>query len=143
MRMPMSKMLGFMETIKFKEFEIQVDVEETRDFYKHQNSIMEDCGCSDCKYFHDTFSKLPFSVYEFLIKSGVNLQKNLNDEPTGVHCAVENDRLIFSVQENIFIGKLPQKELEFDYDESNFNFKVYFYHLNESEIKVQIDIAAN
>ncbi|MFD2178564.1 hypothetical protein [Veronia pacifica] len=132
-----------METIRFKEFGILVDSERTREFYKHQNNILEDCSCSDCDYFYNTFSKLPFSVYKFLSLSGVDLQKNLASEPTGVQCAVENNNLIFCDQDCLFFGKLPKEELEFTYIESNLNFKVYFYHISDYEIKVQINLSTN
>ena len=101
----------------------KVDEIETKNFYLTQNLIQEDCSCEDCKFYQEKFIKLSLDIYLKLNDCGVDLRKNINDEPTGVWVIREKEILIHCEPAYRLFGNF--KDLKEDiYETINDNYKV-------------------
>lgn len=69
---------------------VRVDINKTKEFYTKQNEIIEDCNCEDCSFYYKDFINREYRFLKHLTSCGIDLKKNLNNEPTGVSC-IRND----------------------------------------------------
>lgn len=59
----------------FGTFEIDADVQKTRQFYAAAQTVTETCGCAGCRNFEQAAASLPAPVRSFLAALGVDLRK--------------------------------------------------------------------
>lgn len=104
---------------------IEVDVQETIYFYNTQKYTLEDCQCSDCAYFVNTFIHKPFEIFKILKTMGVDLRKNI-DKDEGVWCIMYGDKVIHIDHLFYLIGHF-----------SDGNVKEVIYHKNEENFKIE------
>lgn len=74
------------QTFKINNEELQVDTVKTKEFYQTQNKIIDNCTCDDCNFYATNFIKEKLEIFSILQLMGVDLEKNLITEPTGVWC---------------------------------------------------------
>ena len=129
---------------KLDDIELISYVEATREFYRTQSRIIDDCECEDCKFYYHIFSRKNLELYNYLSNLGVDIRKNLDSEPTGVWCCRdENEDLIFCEHNYQVIGELrANTENEFIYikNELGYVVKAYFEQLEQNIISVQLSI---
>ena len=52
---------------EFGNFRLDIDVESTKAFYsKHEKTVIEDCGCVNCRNYYEAISKVSDKVKNFL-----------------------------------------------------------------------------
>lgn len=62
---------------EFGKFKIDVDVEATREYYaKHGRTVLEDCGCINCRNFYTVMSNPTEKVKAFFDSLGVDPLKS-------------------------------------------------------------------
>ncbi|MBR6825026.1 MAG: hypothetical protein IKM59_00610, partial [Oscillospiraceae bacterium] len=61
----------------FGNFRLDIDVESTKAFYsKHGKTVLEDCGCANCRNYYEAISKASDKVKDFFISLGIDPQKS-------------------------------------------------------------------
>ena len=61
----------------FGNFRLDIDVESTKAFYsKHGKTVLEDCGCVNCRNYYEAISKVSDKVKNFFISLGIDPQKS-------------------------------------------------------------------
>ena len=61
--------------IQFGCFKADVDVEKTRQFYRHAPIVSETCSCDGCRNFEKAVQFLPAQVKDFFDSLGVDMRK--------------------------------------------------------------------
>ena len=128
------------ETIKIGENRIAYDNKKTSDAYSKEANIIENCPCEDCHYFVTVITQLELEIFQILKNTGVNLEKNLDSEPTGVWCIRDdNDEFVFFQQAYLIKGRILENN-SFQYGKEELGFKITAEFLNENEDDVIIDL---
>jgi len=121
---------------------LKVDKDSTERFYLTQDKITDNCGCSDCSFYTDTFTKQPFEIFKTLKDMGVDLEKNLSSEPTGVWCVRdENGQLIYGFQVyQVFasIDNLNKQEINYVKLESRYKVDAKFKESNSERVDIEL-----
>ena len=61
---------------EFGSFQVNIDVESTKAFYdEHGKSVLEDCGCVNCRNYYEAVAKASDKVSEFFRSIGIDPQK--------------------------------------------------------------------
>ena len=61
----------------FGNFRLDIDVESTKAFYsKHEKTVIEDCGCVNCRNYYEAISKVSDKVKNFFNSLGIDPQKS-------------------------------------------------------------------
>ena len=61
----------------FGRFQLDIDVEATKTFYcKHGKTVLEDCGCVNCRNYYEAISKVSDKVKNFFASLGIDPQKS-------------------------------------------------------------------
>ena len=61
----------------FGNFRLDIDVESTKAFYsKHGKTVLEDCGCVNCRNYYEAISKTSNKVKSFFASLGIDPQKS-------------------------------------------------------------------
>lgn len=63
---------------QFGEYKIDVDVENTRQFYDRAKTVSEGCQCDGCLNFERAVDKLPQNIRDFFSALGVDMKKSAN-----------------------------------------------------------------
>ena len=67
----------------FGKFRLDIDVESTKEFYnKHGKTVLEDCGCINCRNYYEAITKASDKVKSFFASLGVDPQKS----PEATYC---------------------------------------------------------
>lgn len=105
---------------------IRYDAERTSDSYLKEMNIMEDCPCGDCFYFATTVTKMDFEIFRILKEAGVDLQKNLGSEPTGIWCIREDNGELMAFQQVYLIKGTTANpdENSFLYEKQELGFSI-------------------
>jgi hypothetical protein len=128
------------EIIEIGENRIAYDNKKTSDAYLKEISIIENCPCDDCYYFANVITKLELEIFQILKNSGVNLEKNLGSEPTGVWCIRnENDKFEFFQQAYLIKGRILENNY-FQYRKEELGLKITAEFQNENTNDVVIDL---
>lgn len=62
---------------EFGNFCVDVDVERTKEFYnKFGKTVIEDCGCINCRNYHEAILRVPYKVNDFFNCLGIDPQKS-------------------------------------------------------------------
>ncbi|MEY5048584.1 MAG: hypothetical protein RLZZ175_1943 [Bacteroidota bacterium] len=120
------------------------DTEMTKKFYLSQEKTKDGCQCLECKYYVDFFTKQPFEIFLLLQKMGVDLEKNLESEPTGVWCVRDdNGKLLHCDQAYQIFGNInseEKSEIKYSKIENNYKIDAYFKQINVDNLHVSLDI---
>ncbi|MCB0401360.1 MAG: hypothetical protein KDD41_04705 [Flavobacteriales bacterium] len=83
-----------METIRFQigQCRINVNIGKTKDFYKSQPKISENCTCKDCSYFENIVTKKNIRLMKILSQMGVDLTRQPNINLNGVCSTGETEK---------------------------------------------------
>ncbi len=128
------------EIIKIVENRIVYDNNRTSNAYLKEINIIENCPCDDCYYFATIITKLELEIFQVLKNVGVNLEKNLDSEPTGVWCIRDdNNEFVFFQQVYLIKGRILGNN-SFRYEKEELGFKITAKFLNEKEDDVFIDL---
>lgn len=61
----------------FGNFRLDIDVESTKAFYtQHGKTVLEDCGCVNCRNYYEAVSKASDKVKNFFSSIGIDPQKS-------------------------------------------------------------------
>ena len=60
---------------QFGQFEIDVDVNRTREFYKKMENVSKGCNCTGCRNFEKAVDFLPGNVIGFFDTLGIDMKK--------------------------------------------------------------------
>ena len=61
----------------FGNFRVDIDVESTKAFYsKYGKTVLEDCGCINCRNYYEAIPKAPDKVKNFFNSIGIDPQKS-------------------------------------------------------------------
>ena len=76
----------------FGRFRVDVDVEATKAFY-HQfgKTVLEDCGCVNCRNYYEAISKAPDQVKRFFTDLGIDPQKS----PEATHWVTDENGIAY------------------------------------------------
>ncbi|MET0243390.1 MAG: hypothetical protein ABW174_07975 [Flavitalea sp.] len=122
---------------------IYVDINKTKTFYLPQMSIAENCSCESCIYFSEIFSQLSLPIFIVLKDMGVDLKKNVENEPTGVFTVLDdtNDG-VFYVEQMFYvygyIGPHLIEDLEHTRVEDGYSVRTSLDTISEMENVVRI-----
>jgi hypothetical protein len=123
---------------------ILVDTEMTQKFYLTQNKTVDGCKCTDCLFYVNVFTKQNFEIFKLLKKMGVDLEKNLSSEPTGVWCVRDdNGDLIHCDQAYQVIANISpndRNEIRYTREEKNHKVEVRFIQLKVDNLFVSLSI---
>ena len=62
---------------EFGKFKVDVDIEATKAFYdRHAKTVLEDCGCINCRNYYEAISKTSDQVQNFFRTLGIDPQKS-------------------------------------------------------------------
>jgi hypothetical protein len=130
------------EDFKINGTTLKVDKVSTEKFYLTQNKITDNCGCSDCLFYADNFTKQPFEIFKTLKDMGVDLEKNLSSEPTGVWCVRDdNGQLIYCFQVyQVFASLDTLDKTEISYEKHESGYKVDAKFIQSSADRVDIEL---
>ena len=128
------------EIIKIGENKIAYNNKKTSEAYSQEINIIEDCSCEDCHYFANVITKLELEIFQILKNAGVNLEKNLNSEPTGVWCIRDDDNeFVFFQQAYLIKGSILENK-SFRYEKEELGLKITAEFLNENANDIIIDL---
>lgn len=116
-----------------------VDIDATTKFYSSQNHISEDCPCDDCNHYLNYFIKRPFEILTILSKMGIDLEKNLNSEPTGVWCHVGEDNQLGHCSQTFEVIGSINSSFTYQYREFGYDIKVVFEKIDEGKIFIGLN----
>jgi hypothetical protein len=121
---------------------IKTDKAATEKFYLSQKKITDDCQCADCKFYAETVTNYPFEIFEILRDLGVDVEKNLDSEPTGAWCVRDdNGKLLHCDQAYKFSGDLGDKgDFEYLKVEGDFRIRAEFRQIASDSVYVALDI---
>ena len=121
---------------------LDVDTAKTMEFYKSQNKIVDDCTCDDCNFYATIFIKEKLEIFSLLQSMGVDLEKNLISEPTGVWCIRDdNGNLLHCQQIFQVVGQLSIKnssKLRFENTEFGFGVATTFAQADGDKIDIEV-----
>lgn len=121
-----------------------VDCDKTREFYLTQEKIIDDCQCENCKIYAEYFTKEPLEIFSMLSSMGVDLQKNLNSEPTGVWCIRDEDYTFrHCVQVYQVVGHFSSgnnAELKYEKEEGSYKITAFFTGVGDETIDIDLMI---
>jgi hypothetical protein len=124
-----------------QDLSLSIDSDKTKLFYLTQNRIIDSCQCVDCQFFSEIFIKEPLEIFSFLSSIGVDLQKNLESEPTGVWCVRdENSNFIHCDQVYQAVGHLSKSEVRYENEENGYKIKAHFVQTNNNSIEIELRI---
>lgn len=109
----------------------KVDKLKTEKFYLSQNLIIDDCSCNDCNFYQNEFINSSFDILKKIKDCGVDLRKNINDEPTGVWVIRKKGKLINCQVAYRLYGDF--KELKEEFYEIIDNYFKVIIHLNKNQ----------
>lgn len=119
-----------------------VDIDKTKEFYLTQEKIIDNCTCDDCRFYATEFIKEKLEIFEVISETGVDLEKNLKSEPTGVWCVRDEDgSLLFCQQVYQVTGKiLPEGTSRLNYEKTEKGYKITVLFTQPSSDKIDIDL---
>lgn len=59
----------------FGQYKVDIDVNQTRQFYKNARLISEGCSCGGCRNYERAVSELPVQMTEFFTDIGIDMRK--------------------------------------------------------------------
>lgn len=124
---------------------IEVDVQETINFYNTQKYTLEGCQCSDCAYFVNTFIHKPFEIFKIIKTMGVDLQKCI-DKDEGVWCVRDNEKVIHVDHLYYSIGHFSDENLNqviYHKIEENYGIQAVFFNSPHRANTLGIQIEMN
>jgi hypothetical protein len=128
------------DIIKIGESKVAYNKKRTSDTYSKEINIIEDCLCEDCQYYANVITKLDLEIFQILKNAGVNLEKNLNSEPTGVWCVRDdNNEFLFCQQVYLIKGRILENN-PFNYEKEELGLKITANFLNENAEDIIIDL---
>ncbi|MGV9004792.1 hypothetical protein [Flavobacterium sp.] len=128
------------ETISIEENKITYEKEKTSEAYLKEISIVVNCPCEDCHYFVNVITKLNLEIFRILKNACVDLEKNLDSEPTGVWCIKDNnDEFAFFQQAYLIKGRILNKD-SFQYEKEELGLKINAEFLNKNTNDIIIDL---
>ncbi len=131
-------------TIEIEGFLLLIDRDKTQQFYLTQENIVDDCQCTDCKFYSETFTKEPIKIFSILSSFGVDLQKNVSSEPTGVWCIRdENDMFLHCGQVYQVVGQFEKgdkSQVKYETQENGYNVNAVFIKGESNTIDIELNI---
>ena len=131
-------------TIEIEGCSLLVYGDKTQQSYLTQENIVDDCQCSDCKFYSETFTKEPLEIFSILSSFGVDLQKNLSSEPTGVWCVRdENDIFLYCRQVYHVVrqfSKCDKSRVKYEKQENDYNVNAVFFIGEGNIIDIELNI---
>ena len=88
--------------ISIGHFNLDIDVNRTREFYKTQAHIMENCDCASCRNYAQAVTRLPEAVQELFDNLGVDINQ---EAEVMIPYKLEDGRLIYSAFYHL-VGKI-------------------------------------
>lgn len=130
------------QTFKINNEDLHVDPAKTREFYLTQNKIIDDCKCDDCSFYTTNFIKENLEIFYILRSMGVDLEKNLTSEPTGVWCIRnDNGNILHCQQVYQTVGQILTNDVsKVNYEKTENGFKVAATFLKTDSDKVDIEL---
>ena len=129
------------QTFKINNKSIQIDTSKTIEFYLSQKKILDNCKCDDCNFYATTFIKENLEIFKILRSMGVDLEKNLSSEPTGVWCIRDDGKFLHCEQVYQTEGKFSNCDTsEVKYENIENGFKVSATFLKAGDDKVGIEL---
>ena len=61
--------------IRLRKFQLQIDPEKTREFYKKAKYVTEGCRCAGCRNFEKAIDYMPNEVLCFFHSMGIDMKK--------------------------------------------------------------------
>ena len=121
-----------------------MDCDKTKEFYLTQEKIIDDCQCTDCQFYAESFTKEPLEIFSILSTMGVDLQKNLNSEPSGVWCIRdENDNFIHCDQVYQVVGLFPngdKSQLKYEKEQGGYKVSAVFLPAGVDAIDIELKV---
>ena len=119
-----------------------IDPDESSAFYLTQNKITDDCSCEDCLFYTTVFTKERLEIFSMLSSMGVDLERNLQSEPTGVWCVMnEHNNFLHSQQVYRTIGQItPSGVTQVKYEKVENGYKVNALFLKAGDNTIDIDL---
>lgn len=77
---------------QFGQYEVDIDVQRTKEFYSQTESVGETCPCDGCKNFECAVDALPKSVLTFFSDLGIDMKKICR---CCVYCKNEDGSLLY------------------------------------------------
>ena len=117
-----------------------VDIDETKAFYLTQDKITNDCMCEDCLFYATVFTRKPLEIFKMLSSMGIDLEKNLQSEPTGVWC-IRDEQSNFLHCQQVYqtVGQITSADTsQLKYEQIENGYKVNALFLNAGDSKVDI-----
>jgi hypothetical protein len=131
-------------TFQIEGYPLTVDCDKTKEFYLTQEKITDDCQCKDCRFYAENFTKEPLEIFSILSSMGVDLQKNLNSEPTGVWLIRdENDNFIHCDQVYQVVGHFPSEDksqLKYEKEQDGYKISAAFLPAGSDTIDIELKI---
>lgn len=115
------------------------DVEATKKFYSTQNHISEDCTCGDCIYYLNHFIKQPFEIFNVLSNLGIDLEKNLNSEPTGVWSIVDDENILQHCNQTCQVVGSVNSDFTYKKQELGYNVKASFSKDENDKVLIELN----
>ncbi len=116
-----------------------VDVEATKKFYLAQNHISEDCACGYCAYYLNHFIKQPFEIFNLLSNLGIDLEKNLNSEPTGVWSIVDDENILQHCNQTFQVVGSVNSDFTYKKQELGYNVKASFLKVEKDKVFIELN----
>ncbi len=131
-------------TFEIEDCLILVESDKTKQFYLTQEKITDDCQCNNCKFYVEDFTKEALEIFSILSSMGVDLEKNLNSEPTGVWC-IRDENVSFLHCNQIYqaVGQFlnnDNKKLRYEKEEKGYITSALIVQFNSDTIKIQLTI---
>jgi hypothetical protein len=130
--------------LEIENCQLLVDTDKTHEFYQTQNKIVDDCQCADCKFYSETFLKEPLEIFSILSSFGVDLQKNLSKEPTGVWCVRDkNDTFLHCDQLYQIVGRFSncdKFQARYEKLENGYKVNAFFVMSGTDDIEITLNI---
>ena len=76
----------------FGTYKLDVDVEQTKEYYKLATPIHEACSCSGCRNYAEALSFLPQEITSFFVQLGIEIAKPVE---VYVYCANADNTLFY------------------------------------------------
>jgi hypothetical protein len=126
---------------KIENITSKVDGIKTKNFYLTQNLIQDDCSCEDCEFYQNEFIKLSLDIYKKLDRCGVDLRKNINDEPTGVWVIREEKKIVHCEPVYRLFGDFQDIEEDtFETTENNYKITIQLHKNDKSYVTLYLTI---
>ena len=127
---------------KIQYISLHVDVEKTKKYYLKENKIVDDCNCGDCRFYVDVILNKPIEIFQLLLKTGVNLEKNVASEPTGVWCIIDDGIFLYVEQTYNIVGQIVDENVNLNYKKIEFGYLVNaaFRNIDSDTISIYLSI---